>query len=113
MRKCMLAVGIVFTTHGLVAADGVTPAVSLAPTQECYTALPIDQAVVPVMYPAPTEQLPPPSSGASALDGAAPVFDNGATADVFIPPAAYPSSAWPPTDGPPCLCDPIYRSTAW
>ncbi len=114
MRKCVLAVGIVFTIRGLVAANGVTPAVSPAPIQQCYTALPIDQAVVPVMYPAPSEQLPPPSSGTSALDGAAPVFDSGASADVIIPPAAYPSSAWaPPADGLPCPCESVYRSTAW
>ena len=96
MRKYMLAAWIVFTTCGLVAADGVTPAVALAPVQQCYTALPIDQAVVPVMYPATSEQLPPPSIGAPPLDGAAPVFDSGSATDVIIPPAVYPSSAWPP-----------------
>jgi hypothetical protein len=113
MRKCVLAVGIVFTTRGLVASEGVTPAVSLAPVQQCYTALPIDQAVVPAMYPATSEQLPPPSA-TPVFDGAAPMFDSGAAADVIIPPVVPPSSAWsPPADGPPCPCDSVYRSTAW
>jgi hypothetical protein len=114
MRKYMLAAWIVFTTCGLVAADGVTPAVALAPVQQCYTALPIDQAVVPVMYPATSEQLPPPSIGAPPLDGAAPVFDSGSATDVIIPPAVYPSSAWPPpANGPLCPCESVYRRTAW
>jgi len=114
MRKCMLAVGIIFTTRGLVASEGVTPAVSLAPIQQCYTALPIDEAVVPVMYPSTSELLPPPSIGAPPLDGATPMFDSGAAADVIIPPAVYPSSAWTrPADGPPCPCESVYRSTAW
>jgi hypothetical protein len=119
MRKCVLAVGIVFTTRGLVASDGVTPAVfvapavSVAPVQQCYTALPIDQAVVPVMYPSTADELPPPSAS-PALDGAAPVLASGAAADVIIPPAGYPSSAWsPPAVEPPCPCESIYRTTAW